>query len=905
VISHFRTQKTGLLLAYLALHPDRMHEREELAELFWYDSDGPLSNLRMALPSLRRQLEPPGVGPGTVLVTGRTQVGLVADAVRTDVAEFRAAIAAAARIPDTRRRIALLKQGLEGVNGSLLPGGYLEWVLQERAVLSEEVRQALKELVELLTDQEDPGQALLCALRLVHSDPLDEEAHLSAIRLLIALKRPAAALKQFTQLTDLLRNELNAAPSAQARDLLASLLVSSGSVSSTPSVPPVPAPLLPVNEPVHGAAGALSLSSPPATSLPVPRTPFFGREKEIEQLAGLLVPAPKVPAGKENFFQSSRQWYPRILTIVGVGGSGKTRLALEVGRACIAAGIRNVCFVTLVDTDTPERMLQTIAETVQPERPGVQEPWEAITAALTGACWLLILDNMEQIADAGGAVVNDLLQRLPGLTVLVTSRQRLNIEGEREFPLLPLATPEREERPECLLEYASVELFVDRAQAVHAGFQLTERNAKSVGALCRRLEGLPLALELAASWAQTLSAAQMLARLERRFELLRTRRKGMAVRHQALDACIAWSFRLLPAEVQGFFCRLCLLRGEWTLETAEALTADTQASEKLQRLREASFLLVREAPSAEGTALRFHMLESLREFGLERLPESERDAGYARLAEDMIELPLPDPFAAFDAENIRAVVQWCGASPIGYRLELPLLNALMNYWRHHGGWLEGRSWLQEALRRHAREISIAKRMAWNALGFLHVMLDADEEARPCYERALTESEQADDPTNVLRSLSNLSVLAARAKDYAGACMLAEQSLEIAQRLRDESFIGSLLNNLGVMHRDLGDVEKARGYFERGLNQGREQNVPGLVALCLSNLAGMAHRSGDVLTARQLYEESLEIFRSNGEQPRVAETLGLLAEVLEAEGDFAQARRAADESARIWESLQTK
>ena len=114
-------------------------------------------------------------------------------------------------------------------------------------------------------------------------------------------------------------------------------------------------------------------------SLPVPLTPFFGREKEIEQLVGLLVPAPRVPAAKENFFRSSRQWYPRILTIVGVGGSGKTRLALEVGRACIAAGIRNVCFVALVDTDTPERMLQTIAEAVQPERPGVQEPWEAIT----------------------------------------------------------------------------------------------------------------------------------------------------------------------------------------------------------------------------------------------------------------------------------------------------------------------------------------------------------------------------------------------------------------------------------------------------------------------------------------------------------------------------------------------
>jgi len=383
------------------------------------------------------------------------------------------------------------------VNGSLLPGGYLEWVLQERAVLSEEVRQALKELVELLTDQEDTGQALLYALRLVHSDPLDEEAHLSVIRLLIARKRPADALKQFNQLTALLRDELNAAPSAQARELLSSFLSTSENVPSTSSVPPVSADIITVNQPSHRAAGAPSCSSPPATPLPVPLTPFFGREKEIAQLVSLLVPVPKALATGENPFPSSPQWYPRILTVVGAGGSGKTRLAIEVARACIAAGVGNVCFVALVDADTPERMLQTIAEAVQPERSVVQEPLEAITAALSGASCLLILDNMEQIADAGGTVVNDLLQRLPRLTVLVTSRQRLNVEGEREFPLLPLATPEREDTPECLMEYASVRLFVDRAQAAHAGFQLTERNARSVGALCRRLEGLPLALELA------------------------------------------------------------------------------------------------------------------------------------------------------------------------------------------------------------------------------------------------------------------------------------------------------------------------------------------------------------------------------------------------------------------------
>ena len=287
---------------------------------------------------------------------------------------------------------------------------------------------------------------------------------------------------------------------------------------------------------------------------------------------------------------------------------------------------------------------------------------------------------MEQLGEAGAEVAHTLLEALPDLTLLVTSRSRLHLDGERELALLPLQTPEHADTPECLLEFASVQLFVDRAQAACADFQLTARNAASVAALCRRLEGLPLALELAASWAQTLSPAQMLARLNRRFELLRARRKGMAARHQALETCIEWSFRLLRADVQPFFCRLCLLRGEWTLEMAEILTQDRQALDKLQQLREASFLSAREAPDATGTTRHFRILESLREFGMERLSPEEIDAWQARLAHTLIELPHPNPLSRIDAENLRVLVQWCRTSAAEPGLELELLNALKPFW---------------------------------------------------------------------------------------------------------------------------------------------------------------------------------------------------------------------------------
>jgi predicted ATPase/DNA-binding SARP family transcriptional activator len=913
VLSRFRTQKTGLLLAYLALHPEHRYGREELAELFWYESDSPLSNLRMALPSLRQQLEPPGVGRGAVLEADRTHIGLAAGAVRTDVADFRALLAEARRQREPGIKTQLLRQGIAAIAGELLPGAYMDWALQAREILAEELRSALKELVGLLS-ADAAEQALPFAMRLVHLDSLDEEANLALMRLLVALKRPAEARRQFERLTLLLRHELDAAPSAETRDLAASLFTSAERPSSASPIAP-PSPARPSESPLTGSATP-SPASPvvvPSSASVVPRTlsplpltltPFFGREREVEQLHTLLLPAGIFAVSGEELFASPEPWSPRLVTVTGIGGSGKTRLVLEAARTMAVSGEWSVCFAALADADTPEHMVQLVAEAVHANPPAGEAPLEVIVSTLAGrgAC-LLILDNLEQIVEAAATVIADLLHRLPELTVLATSRQRLNLQGEREFPLLPLRTPEREDTPECLLEFASVRLFVDRAQAARNDFQLTPRNAGSVGALCRRLEGLPLALELAASWAQTLSPAQMLARLDKRFALLRTRLHGIPPRHRALDVCIAWSFRLLGAEVQAFFCRLCLLRGEWTPETAEVVTGDAGALEKLQRLREASFLLAREAPCTDGTALRFRMLESLREFGLERLTESESEAGYERLARCLIELPLPDPFATIDAENIRAAVQWCRSSPTGNLLELPLLNALLNYWRHHGGWLEGRDWLQDALRRHAHEKSVAQRAAWNVLGFLHIMLDADEQGWFCCERARAEAEQADDPERAVRALSNLAVLAVRAKDYDRACLLAEQSLSSALRLGDEPFIASLLNNLGVLQRDQGNVEKAREYFECALNKGREQNLPGLIALCLSNLAGMAFQSGDGLTARELYEESLEIFRTNGERPRVAETLGLLAQVLEAEGDRSQARRVAEESALLWQRLQ--
>ena len=923
-VARFRTQKTGLLLAYLALYSERTHGREEVAELFWPESERPLHSLRMALGSLRQQLEPPGVGRGQVLRADRSHIGLVRGTVHTDVEEFRTAVANATRTAEVGQKTQQLRQGIDAVAGELLPGSYLDWVLRAREIVSEQMQSALKDLVLLLTSQGEAEQALPYALRRVHLNPLNEEAHLSTMQLLMRLERPADVLRQFEFLSALLQEELGVAPSNPAQELAAACFsvsktaLSASSVGSarafsasrvapfsSSAVPVVPQPVV-SSSPSSASqfcAQAPSAAAKPVVRLPLPLTSFFGREKEVSQLYALLAPRSAVDLELESFPVAPRPQRARVLTLLGTGGSGKTRLAIETGRACAAGYGTSVCFVALVDADTPEYMVQLIAESVCPSVPVDSDPLLQIVSALGAGSALLILDNMEQIAEAGADLVGDLLERLPNLTILVTSRQRLNLVGESEFPLLPLPTPQHVDSPECLLEFASVQLFVERAQAARADFQLTVRNAANVAALCRRLEGLPLAMELAASWAQTLSPAQMLTRLDRRFELLRTRHKGVPTRHQALEACIEWSYRLLDPEVQACFCRLCLLRGDWTLETAEAIDADEAALDKVQRLREASFLLARESLQADGPVLRFYMLESLREFGLKQLTPAESDAGYERLAQYLIAAPLVEEFALIHTENVRAAVHWCRHSARGAELELSLLNALKVFFFSRGVWIEGRHWVQEALRRHAGEETSTYRNAWNMLGSLHWLLRETAEAKRCFEEALTAAEKAGDGRLAVRALNNLAMTATQEGDLMQACTLGEQSLRFAQRLGDEMLVTALLNNLGSAHMALKQYEAAREYLEQSLQRSRQQGTPGMIGSSLANLGAVAHSLGDGWTARQMYEEALEILRACEDQSGVAEVLGLLSEALEEQGELKQAHRLREERASLLERLE--
>ncbi len=469
VVSHFRSQKVAGLLAFLAHHRETAHAREVLIEMFWPDCEPEAgrNNLSKALSLLRAQLEPGGES-GTALLASRATVQLD-PATTTDVDELRAALAAAAKAKGAGRREALARV-LELYKGELLAGHYQDWIAPERDRLRASFTRAALELARALDAAGDRHGAVDAARRAVASEPEGEDAARVLMDLHARTGEPSAALRVFGELSERLGRELGTTPSAPTRELARAIEVSLSPVKPTRR---------------------------PARALPLELHEIFGREEELARLEAELRPA------------ASRT---RLLTLTGPGGIGKTRLALEAARRLEGAHEGPVAFVSLADV-TDDRFIETAALralglAASPRR----APLDEIAAAIGLSPALLVLDNFEQLVPGGSGFVRGLLERAESLACLVTSRRRLGISGEREVALAPLAMP-GEGDLEALASVPSVRLFVDRARAASPGFALTRENAPAVAELVRSLEGVPLALALAAGRAQILSPEQILERL--------------------------------------------------------------------------------------------------------------------------------------------------------------------------------------------------------------------------------------------------------------------------------------------------------------------------------------------------------------------------------------------------------
>src|ERR1022692_4889347 len=589
-------------------------------------------------------------------------------------------------------------------------------------------------------------------------------------------------------------------------------------------------------------------SEPRPSNLPVPRTAFIGREPEAAALRQLL--------GRDDV---------RLVTLTGPGGIGKTRLALQVAGEIGQQFPSGVCFVSLSVVGEPGLIASTIAQTVGVRETGNQSAQESLKDYLGGLDqpMLLLLDNFEHLVSAA-QVISDLLSVGPKLKIVVTSQSPLHVYGEHEFPVPPLGLPD----PKSLLpldvlsRLPAIALFVERARAVKHDFALTNENAPAVAAVCARLDGLPLAIELAAARIKLLAPSAMLARLESCLNLLTGGARDLPARQRTLRGTVDWSYGLLNPAEQTLFRRLAVFLGGCTLEGVEAV-CDTAGDLGLDALDGMASMvdksLAQQVEAAGET--RFVMLSTIREYALERLAASDDVAAtrrshaayYLVLAEEGASEAAAHPewLDRFEVEhdNFRAALEYLiktGDADWGLRLGI----ALFHFW-------ETREYLTEGRNR------IARLLALEGAG-----------ARPKLRARL---------------LFSAAVLAGEQGDYTSAQQLLEDSLETCLELDDHRGVAVALNALAVNARDRGETTTASFLFERCVAIWRDVGEPADIARALSNLANVTKLQGEAARASSLYDECLALFRKVGDVAGIAWTLNYQGDVARESNDLTAAR----------------
>lgn len=979
-ITRFRSRKIASLLAYLACGLDRAHPRELLVDTFWPegDSDAGRLSLRVALASLRRQLEPPGVPQGVVIHADRVSVRLNASFVSNDVIEFLARLDSAEAASDPAARTQALQDAVDLYRGELLAGYYEEWVLSQREHLADLYAQALNALIDALAQAGELDRAALYARRAVQMDPLCEEAHLRLMQLQVAVGRPSAARRQYQALEQVLDEELGERPAPAVRAFAAHLdtseeqpalgvadelerlkpdpvarlagkappsprlrtagpgsgraarkpvLRSPGSQSGADSVgsatvsllvPAVPESATEVNDsgldsPVTEAQSlqALPHLAQPghAANFPLYITQFFGRERELASLGEML--------GRSGDQALGVRLPERLITLTGPAGSGKTRLAVEAAERQIPLFRGAVWFVPLADLRDSARILDTMLAALRIPQSAGLEPLQQIAAAFRDEVALLVLDNFEQLVGEGAEVVWNLLERVPRAVCLVTSRQRLSLPGEREFPVPPLPVPQGKCPPDQLLRYESAQLFVDRARLARPDFGLTAGNAAAVAELCCRLEGIPLALELAAARSRSLAPAQMVGQINSRFDFLVSRQRNVPTRHQSLRAAVDWSYNLLSPASQHCFAQLSVFRGGWNLDGAQAVCLEPRALELMEPLCECSILqvetlddgfdvhlakdelghpTVEEAPPLG--ADRYRMLECLREFAAERLEargESEAlrsrhfDYYYSLMHAVSLHTYLTGPTASgwlrhldLELENLRCALEWGGSRDPDKTLELACM--LSNYWLLRGRVSEGREWIERILPLAPGVIPGLKAVASRWVGEFAFDEGDLQAAREFLLQTLDLAGHIFSEL-IAATMAGLGEIDTLEGHYDEAERRFEESLRLRRRHHQRWGVAQVLRMRAEVPQALGEYDRARAYLEESVLTYREMGSPGAAAVSLAHLGLVLAAAGSIGEGRAALQESLGFFLEQGDQPSVALCLKGLADAALAEGDI--------------------
>lgn len=862
-------RKTMALMAYLAVERGG-HQRAALSALLWpdYDQSRAYKNLRQTVWEIQQ-----AAGEGWLDVT-REKIGLNGSAdIHLDISHFDSLLEKSRTEPDVSLRAALLADSAKIYRHHFLTGFSLkdaqpfnDWAY----AVSEELRRKLSNALTALTNDYcslgRANQAIPHARRLVLLDPLDESAHRQLMDVYLRAGQDHAALKQYQTLEQTLRRELNLDPQPETRELYKR--IRKGEMRPAQ-----------IERKVE--------TSQPQHNLPHQLSSFIGRTKEQAEIKNLI---------QKN----------RLVTLVGAGGIGKTSLSLQVAHSLLDSHPDGVWFIALDSLSDPALTAQTVAS-VFDVREGTKRPLvDKLTDVLHNRNTLLILDNCEHLLDACAVLVASLLARCPNLKVLATSREALGITGEAVYtmPSLPLPEP-GEDSLETLTEYESVKLFAERAVLASTSFQLTRENIQTVVDICRKVDGIPLAIELAAARVNIMQVGEILKQVGHSFALLARDSHTIMPRHQTIRASLEWSWSLLNNEEQTFLWQLSVFAGGWTLDAAQAV-CDGDVLGLTGTLVKKSLIVVDQGSGRE-TRYRFH--EMVRQFVSEKCVESgdekkirTRHLKYFLDLSEQARRALRGPsrtdwMERLDDErnNLRAALVWADHTDL--EAGLYLSGRLLQYWESLNLG-EGRQWCENFLRKsRPKDFPLARAYALHAYGWLLSWLQDFAGARAATQESLKLFRAAKYLKGEVDALILMGSIEQFYDNPKASHRLLTQAIKLATSLNDLWREANAYYMLGWDH---SDYQRKFAHWERSIRLFREVGDQ----IALANLLGLTGQfrvlNGEFELAEKYLDEAMQLWETNRkantwDNPKIAKGLiastqgryeearALLEEVLESSG----------------------
>ena len=920
-------KKAIALIAYLAL-TGTSHSRNYLATLLWpnYDQTHARASLRYTISLLRKALggEWFDVDRERISLNRSKNLWLDVDRFHTLLAGCRGHNHKGDEVcPDCTspltEAVALYQDDFMTGFGIKDSPEFDDWQFLQAQSLQRELAGALEKLVRCQVTEGEFEGAIGYAKRWLELDRSNEVAHRRLMESYAWAGQRSEALRQFRECERILKGEIGVSPQEKTVRLFQAIKEDTF---------PTEKALSKENQ-VEAELTFLKSEDAPNHNLPVQLTSFIGREREINEVKTLLTTT-------------------HLLTLTGVGGCGKTRLALKVAADLVDEYDDGVWLVELAPLSDPGFISQEIVSVLdlseQPGRPLV----DTLSDYLRSRKLLLILDNCEHLIEACATLTDNLLQSCPNLKVMAASREALGISGESTHRVPSLSTPDPNNLlpVEDLTRYEALNLFIDRAMAAVSTFKVTEGNAPAVTQICQRLDGIPLAIELAAARVKALSVEQILARLDDRFRLLTGGSRTALPRQQTLRAMIDWSYNQLSEKERITFNRLSVFMGGWRLRAAEDICADEEIEdyeilELLIGLVDKSLVVVEEASSAEeassvegdGGELRYRLLETVRQYRRDKILDSGEAAGlrdrhlewYLALAEKAEpELVGPDQVEWIDRlevelDNFRAALEWSLGSRDKYegdskesedprllRAEkgLRLAGALNLFWVIRGYYNEGYQWLEESLSKRTKSASARAKALLGAGWILYAKSDYGRAVALC-EESLALYQELGDKRGAGYALLGLGIVSLSQGDYVRLKELSEESLSSFREIGDKLGIAMSLGDLAAQASYQGDHERAKALIEESLALNRELGNKTGVLGSLLGLGRVVLKQGDPERAKELYKEGLTLSRELGEKRHIANSLRLLGFVALGGEDHNRATQLLKESLVIYRELGIK